>query len=152
MGLPSARKDRPERETPRRPIVRAAAIGWSLLATLYWCGMAALYGATMFSTLALLAGAGVFFLLCWAIRDGAGPRPRGSSFWLAGLSALYTAGACWTFGLAAYIGGHGCALQPETCEGGGIGLAGKVGISAVVLYFGIAWLVNRRRPDGPAKG
>ena len=110
--------------------------------------MAVLYVLTAFSGLAFLASAGAFVLLCWAIRDGAGARPAASSFWLAGLSALYTAGACWTFGLAAYIEGHGCALQPETCAGGGVGLAGKVLMGAAILYFGIAWLVNRRRPDG----
>lgn len=126
-----------------------AAAGWAFVATLYWCAMAVLYGLTMFSTLALLAGAGAFVLLCWAIRDGARPRPRGSSYWLSGLSALYTAGACWTFGLAAYIEGHGCALQPETCTGGGVGLAGKVLIGAVSIYFATAWLVTRRRSGGP---
>ena len=126
-----------------------AAAGWAFLATLYWAGMAVVYALTMFSTLALLAGAGAFVLLCWAIRDGAGPRPTGSSFLLAGLSALYTAGACWIFGLAAYIEGHGCALQPETCTGGGVGLARTVLIAAVTLYFGTAWLVNRRRRKRP---
>jgi hypothetical protein len=126
-----------------------AAAGWAFLATLYWGGMAVVYALTMFSTLALLAGAGAFVLLCWAIRDGAGPRPRRSSYWVSGLSALYTAGACWTFGLAAYIEGHGCALQPETCTGGGVGLAGKVLVGAVSLYFGSAWLVARRRRDEP---
>jgi hypothetical protein len=126
-----------------------AAAGWALLATLYWVAMAVLYGLTMFSTLALLAGAGAFVLLCWAIRDGAGPRPRGSSYWLSALSALYTAGACWTFGLAAYIEGHGCALQPETCTGGGVGLAGKVLIAAVSIYFATAWLVTRFRSGRP---
>lgn len=128
-----------------------AAAAWALLATLYWVGIAVLYAFTMASPLALpsplalLAGAGAFVLLCWAIRDGAGPRPSGSSYWLAGLSALYAAGACWTFGFAAYIEGHGCALQPETCTGGGLGLARTVLIGVVAFYFGIAWLVNRRR-------
>jgi hypothetical protein len=122
---------------------RGSASGWAFLATLYWAGMAVLYALTVFSSLALLAGAGAFVLLCWAIRDGAGARPAGASFWFAGLSALYTAGTCWTFGFAAYVEGHGCALQPETCTGGGLALAWKVAISAAILYFGVAWLVNR---------
>lgn len=126
-----------------------AAAGWALLATLYWVAMAVLYALTMASTLALLAGAAAFVLLCWAIRDGGGPRPRGSSYWLSALSALYTAGACWTFGVAAYIEGHGCALQPETCTGGGVGLAGTVLIGAFSLYLGTAWLVNRHRSGRP---
>ena len=127
-----------------------AAAAWAALASLYWGGMAVVYFLTEFSILALLAGAGVFVLLCWAIRDGAGPRPSGSSYLLAGLSALYTSGACWTFGFAAYIEGHGCALEPETCVGGGLPLIWKVATGAAIVYFGVSWLVNRRRAGGPA--
>lgn len=130
---------------------RLAAIGWAFLATLYWASMAVFYVLTMFSAFAALIGAGAFVLLCWAIRDGAGARPAGSSFLLAGLSALYTVGACWTFGLAAYIEGHGCALQPETCVDGGFSLIWKVAGSAAILYFGAAWLVNRFA-GGPRMG
>ena len=121
---------------------------WAFLATLYWVGMAVLYVVTIFSALAMLAGAAAFVLLCWAIRDRAGARPRASSYGFACISALYTAGTCWTFGMAAYIEGHGCALQPETCVGGGFPLAGMVAVGAVILYFGVAWLVNRS--DGAA--
>ena len=132
------------RSIPRLAASRLAPAGWALLATLYWVGMAVLFAVTMFSALALVGAAGIFLLLSWAIRDRAGPRPAASSYWLAGLSALYTVGALHIFGIAAYIEGHGCALQPETCTGGGPGLAGTVLIGAVILYFGIAWLVNRR--------
>jgi hypothetical protein len=59
------------------------------------------------------------------------------------LSALYTAGACLTFGFAAYIEGHGCAVQPETCANGGFALIWKVAACAAILYFGVAWLVSR---------
>lgn len=122
--------------------MRVAAAGWALLATLYWAAVAVLYGLTMFSIFTALTGAAAFVLLCWAIRDGAGARPSGSSFLLAGLSALYTVGACWTLGLAAYIEGHGCALQPETCVGGGLSLTWTVAGGATIFYFGAAWLVN----------
>lgn len=121
---------------------RSAAAGWAFLATLYWSVMAGFYVVTMFSWIAILAGAAAFVLLCWAIRDGADARPRGASFWLAGLSAVYTVGACWTFGLAAYIEGHGCALQPETCVGGGFPLIWKIAGGAAILYFAAALLVN----------
>ncbi|MET1113315.1 MAG: hypothetical protein ABWX67_17485 [Allosphingosinicella sp.] len=122
--------------------MRLAAVGWALLATLYWAIVAVLYGLTIFSIFTALIGAAAFVLLCWGIRDGAGARPSGSSFLLAGLSALYTVGVCWTVGLAAYIEGHGCALQPETCVGGGLSLMWKVAGSATIFYFGAVWLVN----------
>lgn len=128
------------------------AAGWALLATLYWSAMAVFYAVTELSAIAILAGAGAFVLLCWAIRDGAARRPSAASYLLAILSALYTVSAILTFGLAAYIEGHGCALQPETCSGGGLGLARTVAIGALLLYFAVAWLVNCRRSHAPAGG
>jgi hypothetical protein len=122
---------------------RLAAAGWAFLATSYWAGIAVLYVVTSFSALAVAAGAAAFVLLCWAIRDGAAARPAGSSFLLAGLSALYTVAACWIFGFAAYVESHGCALQPETCTGADFPLIWAVAICATILYFGVAWLVNR---------
>ena len=123
--------------------MRPAAAGWAFLATLYWAVVAVLYALTEASIFTPLAGAVAFVLLCWAIRDGAGRRPALSSFLFAGLSALYAVGACLTFGLAAYVEGHGCALQPETCSEGGFPLIWKVAGGAAILYFGAAWLVNR---------
>jgi hypothetical protein len=119
-----------------------AAAGWAALATLYWMGMAVLYVLTDFSPFSLLASVAVFMLLFW-IRDAARSRPTLSTLALASLSASYTVAACWTFGTMAYIEGHGCALQPETCAGGGIPLFTKVAVGAVILYFGAALLFNR---------
>jgi hypothetical protein len=127
----------------RHAVSRSAAAAWAFLATLYWAAMAFFYFWTWGSNLVLIAGTGAFLLLCWAIRDGAGARPSGSSFVLAGVSALYTFAACFTVGLAAYIEGHGCALQPETCVEGGFPLMAQVAIWAAIFYFGPAWLVNR---------
>lgn len=130
----------------------------ALLATLYWTAIAVLLALSLGSILVLLGSACAFVLLVWALRDGGAGRPRLSTWLLAIASALYAFSAMMIVGIAAYIEGHGCALEPERCTGSGPNLFALTALTAASLYFLGAWLIAfagsrpRRRGQGGAEG
>ena len=121
-----------------RSLAVAAAIT-AFLATLYWAAIAVLLALSLGSLLVLLASVCAFVLLVWALRDGGSGRPRLSTCLLAIASGLYSFAALMVVGIAAYIEGHGCAVQPERC--GGPNLFALTAVTAASLYFLGAWLV-----------
>lgn len=130
----------------------------ALLATLYWTAIAVLLALSLGSVLVLIGGACAFVLLVWALRDGGAGRPRLSTWLLATASALYTFSAMMIVGIAAYIEGHGCALEPERCTGSGPNLFALTALAAASVYFLCAWLIaftgarSRRQGQGGAEG